>query len=73
MIIVGLADFTEMAMDMEESMEKMGMTRLMLLKPVLYISYTVEMVMILSMALRHTLKKYMEVLVMTPSYLARGR
>ena len=62
-----------MAMDMEESMEKMGMTRLMLLKPVLHMSYTVEMVMILSMALRHTLKEYMEVLVMTPYYLVRRR
>ena len=66
MMIVGLSDLTEMARDMEESMEKMEMTRLMLLKPVLQMSYTVEMVMILSMALRHTLEEYMEVLVMTP-------
>ena len=71
MIIVGLADFAEMALDMEVSIEKMGMTRLMLLKPALQIFYTVELVMILSMALRNTLKESMEVLVMTSSYLSR--
>ena len=38
MIMVGVADTTEMVMHMEESMEKMGMTRLMLLKPALHMS-----------------------------------
>ena len=38
MIIAGIADIPEMVRDMEESMEKMGMTRLMLLKPALHMS-----------------------------------
>ena len=38
MIIVGVADLMEMVMHMEESMEKMEMTRLMLLKPALHMS-----------------------------------
>ena len=38
MIMTGIADITEMAMDMGTSMEKMGTTRLMLLKPALHMS-----------------------------------
>ena len=38
MMMLGIADFTEMVMDMEESMEKMEMTQLMLLKPALHMS-----------------------------------
>ena len=73
MIMAGIPDIAEMAMDMGTSMEKMGTTQLMLLTPPLYKIYTVELVMILSMAPRNTLKESMEVLVMTPSYLVRDR
>jgi len=73
MIMDRIADLTEMAVDMDASGEKMGTTRLMLLTPPLYKIYTVELVMILSMAPRNTLKESMEVLVMTPSYLVRDR
>ena len=38
MIIVGIADIPEVVRDMDGSMEKMGMTRLMLLKPALHMS-----------------------------------
>ena len=38
MIMIRIADFTEMVMDMEGSMEKMEMTQLMLLKPALHMS-----------------------------------